>query len=81
MEDILTQPVAMRRAVFWRVWSLWMEEGEALGNQIGDAYVNRDLMRDLYVIRRVSFCWPQLVPARAFRRLIRGAARDMIDEM
>ena len=58
-----------------------MEEGLELGNQIGEAYVKRDLIRDLYVIIRVSFCWPQLVPARAFRRFIRGAAREMIDEM
>ena len=56
-----------------------MEEGEELGNQIGDAYVNRDLMRDLKVMRRVSFCWPQPVPARAFRRFRRGEAREMID--
>ena len=46
-----------------------MEEAEELGNQIGEAYVKRDLMRDLKVITRVSFCWPQPVPARAFRRL------------
>ena len=38
-------------------------------------------MRDLYVIRRVSFCWPQVVPARARRILRRGVARDMMDEM
>ena len=43
--------------------------------------MKRDLMRDLKVIMRVSFCWPQPVPARAFRRLIRGEAREMIDEM
>ena len=38
-------------------------------------------MRDLYVIRRVSFCWPQVEPASARRMLRRGVARDMIDEM
>ena len=32
-------------------------------------------MRDLKVIRRVSFCWPQPVPANARRRLRRGVAR------
>ena len=58
-----------------------MEDGEELGNQIGDAYVNRDLINDLKVMIRVSFCWPQLVPARAFRRFRRGEAREMMDEM
>ena len=58
-----------------------MEEAEELGNQIGEANVKRDLMRDLKVITRVSFYWLQPVPARVFSRLIRGEARAMIDEM
>ena len=63
------------------VWSLAIYEVEALGYHIGEAYVKRDPMRDLKVMMRVSFCWPQQVPARAFRRLMRGAAREMMDEM
>ena len=58
-----------------------MEVAEELGNQIGEAYVKRDLMRELKVITRVFFCWPQPVPARAFRRLIQEEALAMIDEM
>ena len=81
MADIFTQPVAIRRAAFCRVCSFAMEETDALGNHMGEAYVKRDLMRDLYVMTRVSFCWPQLVPARALRRFMRGEARVMMDEM
>ena len=58
-----------------------MDVDEVFGNQMGAAYVMRERMRDLYVIRRVSFCWPQEVPARARRILRRGVARDMMDEM
>ena len=58
-----------------------MDVDEVFGNQMGAAYVMRERMRDLYVIRRVSFCWPQVVPARARRILRRGVARDMMDEM
>jgi len=35
MADIFTQPVEMRRAEFLMRWSLEMEVGEALGNQMG----------------------------------------------
>ena len=38
-------------------------------------------MRDLKVIRRVSFSWLQLVPVSALRMLIRGAIRFMIASM
>ena len=55
-----------------------MEEDEAFGNQMGDAYVNSDLMRALKESRRVSFCWPQFVPARARRMLSREAERCMM---
>jgi len=38
IEAILTQPVAMRRAEFWIVWSFWTtRDGEVLGNQMGAA--------------------------------------------
>ena len=58
-----------------------MDVDEVFGNQMGAAYVIMDRMRDLYVMRRVSFCWPQVVPARARRILRRGAARETMDEM
>ena len=48
---------------------------------MGDAYVLRDRMRDLKIIRRASFCWPQLVPPERARRMLRqGAERWMMDE-
>ena len=49
--------MAVLSAAFCIICSLAMDEGDELGNQMGAAYVNRDLMRDLKVI--VSFCWPQ----------------------
>ena len=56
-------------------------EGEALGNQIGAAYVINERMSDLYVMRMVSLCWPHVVPARALMMLRRGVIREMRDEM
>ena len=47
---------------------------------MGDAYVIMERMRDLKVISRVSFCWPQSVPARARRMLRREAERWIMDE-
>ena len=58
-----------------------MLEGEVLGNQMGEAYVINDQMSDLYVMRMVSFCWPQVVPARAIMMLRRGVMREMRDDM
>ena len=55
--------------------------GFVLGYQMGHAYVTNERMRDLKVSISVSFCWPQLVPARARMILRRGVARLMIDEM
>ena len=73
--------MAILRAEFWRVCSFWILEGEVLGYQMGAAYVINDRMSDLYVMRMVSFCWPQVVPARALIMLRRGVMRDMRDEM
>ena len=56
-----------------------MAVGFVLGNQMGQAYVMSDLMSDLKVSVRVSFCWPQLVPARARMMLSRGVARLMME--
>ena len=58
-----------------------MEVGDALGNQVGAAYVNKEGMRELKVMSRVFFCWPQLEPARARRLLMRGVDRVMMDEI
>ena len=46
---------------------------------MGAAYVNNERISDLKVIMRVSFCWPQVVPASALRMLMRGEALLMID--
>jgi hypothetical protein len=48
---------------------------ETFGNQTGAAWETRGRTRDLYVIRRVSFCCPQLVPASAFMMCSREEAR------
>ena len=81
MDDILTLPVAIRRALFWIVWSLLRVEGEALGYQMGAAEVNNDLINDLNVMMRVSLCCPQDVPERAFRILRWVEERSMSDWM
>ena len=52
-----------------------MADSEAFGNQIGAAYVNSDLMRDLWVKMIVSLCWPQLEPASDLR--IRRRTADL----
>ena len=58
-----------------------MEEGDELGNQMGAAYVKRDLMRDLKVIVMVSFCWPQDVPAKDFKMFSLERARSQTAPM
>ena len=35
-----------------------------------------DRMMDLCAVTIVSFCWPQWVPARAFKMLRRGVMRE-----
>ena len=69
--------MAIRRAEFWMVCSLLIFEGDVLGNQMGAAYKKSDRTIDLYVMAIVSHCWPQLVPASAFRMFRRGVAREM----
>ena len=39
---------------------------EVFGNQMGAAYVKRERIEALYVVISDSFCWPHVVPARAF---------------
>ena len=54
-----------------------MEEGEALGYQMGAAYVVNERMSDLNVMISVSLCWPHVVPERAFRIFNRWVDRVM----
>ena len=54
---------------------------EALENRMGAAWIKSEWIKDLYLIRIVSFCRLQLVPARASRMLIRDEARVMIESM
>ena len=76
MGIVFPQPVAMRRAVFWRVCSflilVW-----ALGS-VGqpDGSSVEDYGSDLYAVTIVLFCWPQLVPARDIKMLRRGVMRE-----
>ena len=54
--------MAIRRAEFRMVLSFCIEEQEAIGNQVGAEYVNRDLSRTLYAelcidTSKVSSCW------------------------
>ena len=39
---------------------------EVFGNQMGAAYVKRERIEALYVVISDSFCWPHVLPARAF---------------
>ena len=39
---------------------------EVSGNEMGAAYVKRKRIQSLYVVIRDSFCWPHVVPVRAF---------------
>ena len=54
MDAIFVEPVAMRRAAFWIDCSFAIDETDALGDQMGDAYVRMGFMIVLYVWRRVS---------------------------
>ena len=58
-----------------------MDEGDEFGNQMGEAYVNKGLMRDLKVIVIVSFCWPQDVPAKDFKMFSLERARSQTAPM
>ena len=61
------QPVAMRRAVFWTVCSLFMLVLDMRGDQTVLAYSRMGLVIALYVATRVSFFLPQDVEVNAFR--------------
>jgi hypothetical protein len=72
--------VAILKALFWTIWRSAVLVFDRLGNQIGEAYVMSDLMRDLKVISWVSFWWPQLVPESAFITLRRSFALPTTEE-
>ena len=65
----LVQPVAVRRAVFCMVCSFPMLVLETMGNQIALAYSSIGLVIALYVVVRVSFCFPHEVEVRALMML------------
>ena len=58
-----------------------MLEGDELGNQMDGAYVKMERTSALKVTIIVSLCWPQVVPASAFKMLRRGEARVISDLM
>ena len=78
---ILWDPLAVLSAAFCNIYSLAMDEGDELGNQMGAAYVNKDLMRDLKVMMIVSSCWPQDVPTRDLRMFSLERARSQTAPM
>ena len=79
MGDIFKEPVVIRRAEFCIVCSFRIAESEALGNHNGAAYVWSGLRRHLYVKASVSFCCPQVEPARDLRIRKRDAALSAIE--
>ena len=58
-------PVAMRKAVFWIVCSLFKFVSAVIGDQIVLAYSITGLVSVLYVFSIVSFCFPHFVDVSA----------------
>ena len=63
-------PVAMRRAVFCMVCSLFICVSEIIGDHTVLAYSICNLVIVLYVARMVSLSFPHFVEVRAFSTLI-----------
>ena len=63
----LVHPVAMRRAVFCMVWSLFVLVSDMMGDQTVLAYSRIGLVIAVYVATIVSFCLPQFVPVSDLR--------------
>src|SRR6188508_3447772 len=63
-------PVAILRAVFWVVWSLFLLVVQMIGDQTGLAYSRMGLTMALYVAINVSFCFPHEVDVRVFTILL-----------
>ena len=68
MSDV--HPVAILRAVFWVVWSLFLLVALMIGDQTGLAYSRMGLTMALYVAINVSFCFPHEVDVRVFTILL-----------
>ena len=49
-----------------------------MGNRMGAAWIKRYQIRDLYTIKIVYVCLPQLVPAGALILLIRDETREIM---
>ena len=64
------QPVAILSAVFWVTWSLFRFVSLMIGDQIVLPYSMIGLTVALYVVIRVSFCFPHVVPFKAFKILM-----------
>ena len=60
-------PVAILRAVFWVVWSLFLLVALMIGDQTGLAYSRMGLTMALYVAINVSFYFPHEVDVRVLQ--------------
>ena len=58
------QPVAILSALFCIVCNLSMFDCAIVGDHMVEAYSSMGRVIALYVVTRVSFCWPQLVYVR-----------------
>ena len=58
-------PVAILKAVFCIICSLFICVCDTMGDQIVHAYSKRGRLSALYVCIKVSFCFPQLVEVSA----------------
>ncbi len=65
-EAIARLPVITFRIWFWTVWSFCQLLSEIMGLQIGAAYSKTLRTMTLYVMDRISWSWPHVVPAKDF---------------
>src|SRR5664279_4085530 len=77
----MVHPVAILRAVFCVICSLLMFVWDAIGDQMVLAYSRIGRVIVLYVVIRVSFCFPQVVDVSAFRILIDLSAFSFVASM
>ena len=71
-------PVAILRAVFWVVWSLFLLVSFMIGDQTVLPYSNMGWTVALYVAINVSFCFPHEVPERALTILLALSAFSLV---
>ena len=67
---MLVHPVAILRAVFCIICSMYMLVSDALGNHMVEAYSSKGLVIALYVTSMVSLCLPHFVKVRTLSMLI-----------